>query len=80
MSERTLGSHRTEHTAFIFFDQLLKMKGTDASWKDDQETPAQFADYSDDESEQKSRRKNKNATYKPGIATVPLNYFLYKAA
>merc|ERR1719357_1097904 len=57
---------RTEHTAFIFFDQLLKMKGTDASWKDDQETPAQFADYSDDESEQKSRRKNKNATYKPG--------------
>ena len=69
MSERTLGAHRTEHTAFIFFDQLLKMKGTDASWKDDQETPAQFADYSDDESEQKSRRKNKNATYKPGIAT-----------
>ena len=58
------------------------MKGTDASWKDDQETPALFADYSDDESEQKSRRKNKNATYKPGIATntVPLNYFLYKAA
>jgi len=57
---------RTEHTAFIFFDQLLKMKGTDASWKDDQETPAQFADYSDDESEQKSRKKNKTATYKPG--------------
>ena len=52
------------------------MKGTDASWKDDQETPAQFADYSDDESEQKSRKKNKNATYKPGIVTntVPLNY------
>ena len=76
MSEHTLGAPRTEHTAFIFFDQLLKMKGTDASWKDDQETPAQFADYSDDESEQKSRRKNKNATYKPGIATntVPLNY------
>jgi len=50
---------RTPHTSFIFFEQLLKMKGTDASWKDDQETPAAFADYSDDEAERAAKNKNK---------------------
>ena len=33
---------RTEHTAFVFLGQLLKLKGTDASWKGDEEVPSKF--------------------------------------
>ena len=33
---------RTEHTAFVFLGQLLKLKGTDASWKGDDEVPGKF--------------------------------------
>ena len=33
---------RTEHTAFVLLGQLLQLKGTDASWKADEEVPAKF--------------------------------------
>ena len=33
---------RTEHTAFVFLGQLLNLKGTDASWRNDEEVPAKF--------------------------------------
>ncbi|XP_057309720.1 RNA-binding protein 33-like isoform X2 [Hydractinia symbiolongicarpus] len=51
-------------TKYVFLEQLRKLKGSDASWKDDCEPPPEFLDYSDDEeerrvkSEQKKRRKN----------------------
>jgi rRNA processing protein Gar1 len=41
----------SKHTQYVFLQQLLKMKGTDASWMDDAEVPPEFADFSDDENE-----------------------------
>lgn len=38
------------------------MKGTDASWKDDTEVPAEFADFSDDETECFHRFGNRKLT------------------
>jgi H/ACA ribonucleoprotein complex non-core subunit NAF1 len=39
----------------------LKWKGSDASWKDDNEVPPKFQDYSDDEKEQKvSKRRTRD--------------------
>jgi len=49
---------RTEHTAFIFLDELMKLKGSDASWENDKEPPPSHIDYSDDEEERRARRKN----------------------
>lgn len=48
---------RTEHTSFIVLKDLMKQKGCDASWEDDIEPPADFAEYSDDEEEMKARRE-----------------------
>ena len=50
---------RTEHTSFVFVEQLRKMKGSDASWKDDIEPQNEHIDYSDDEEEKSSRRTRK---------------------
>ena len=47
---------KTEHAAFVFVEQLRRMKGSDASWKNDKEPPQRFLDYSDDEEEREARR------------------------
>lgn len=50
---------KTEHTTFVFLEQLMKMKISDASWKDDEEPPIQFLDYSDDEEESRAKKEIK---------------------
>ncbi|XP_044272312.1 H/ACA ribonucleoprotein complex non-core subunit NAF1 [Tribolium madens] len=49
----------SKHTQYVFLQQLLKMRGSDASWMDDTEVPPEFADYSDDENECYHRFGNK---------------------
>ena len=46
---------RTRHTAFVFLDSLIKMRGSDASWEHDQEPPEGCLDYSDDEEERRAK-------------------------
>jgi len=46
-----------EFTAYVFLDQLMKLKISDASWKDDEEPPPQFLQYSDDEEERKAKQE-----------------------
>lgn len=55
---------QTEYTSYVMVSQLMKMKGSDASWKHNNEPPPQFLDYSDDEAEKlaKKERKTKNRT------------------
>ncbi|RZC33763.1 H/ACA ribonucleoprotein complex non-core subunit NAF1 [Asbolus verrucosus] len=48
----------SKHTQYVFLQQLLKMKGSDASWVGDTECPVEFADYSDDENECHQRHGN----------------------
>jgi len=50
---------KTEHTTFVFLEQLMKMKISDASWCNDEELPPDFQEYSDDEQESKARQKKK---------------------
>jgi len=52
-------SPKSEHTSFVFLEQLMKMKISDASWKDDEEPPPQFIEYSDDEQEREAKRERK---------------------
>ncbi len=47
-----------EHTSFVFLSQLLELKGSDASWKHNQEVPDKFRDFSDDEEERMHKRKS----------------------
>ncbi|XP_054636289.1 H/ACA ribonucleoprotein complex non-core subunit NAF1 [Dunckerocampus dactyliophorus] len=57
-----------EYTGYILIQQLQLLKGSDASWKNDQEPPEEALDYSDDEKEQQAKRvknskkKQKNYT------------------
>ncbi|XP_014252663.1 H/ACA ribonucleoprotein complex non-core subunit NAF1 [Cimex lectularius] len=51
---------KTEHTKYIFTSQLLKEKGSDASWINNEEPPPQCLDYSDDEQERKAKQKFNN--------------------
>ncbi|XP_051801620.1 H/ACA ribonucleoprotein complex non-core subunit NAF1 isoform X2 [Acanthochromis polyacanthus] len=53
-----------EYTEYILTQQLKLLKGSDASWKNDQEPPEEALDYSDDEKEQEAKRKVKNAKKK----------------
>ncbi|XP_026466936.1 H/ACA ribonucleoprotein complex non-core subunit NAF1-like [Ctenocephalides felis] len=50
---------KTEHTSFIFLPDLIKHKGSDASWIDDIEPPEKHLDYSDDEQERAARNAKK---------------------
>uniref|UniRef100_A0A1B6MTW3 H/ACA ribonucleoprotein complex non-core subunit NAF1 n=1 Tax=Graphocephala atropunctata TaxID=36148 RepID=A0A1B6MTW3_9HEMI len=54
---------KTKYTNYVFLAQLMKLKGSDASWEDDVEPPEIHLEYSDDEQEQrakKKRSKNRN--------------------
>ncbi|XP_055920066.1 H/ACA ribonucleoprotein complex non-core subunit NAF1 [Eupeodes corollae] len=50
---------RTEHTQFVVLANLMKVRGSDASWENDVEPPPRFIDYSDDEEERSARRPNR---------------------
>ena len=50
---------RTEHTNFVFLGELMKIRGSDASWKNDKEPPAYQMEYSDDEAERQAKRAHK---------------------
>ncbi|PNF32837.1 hypothetical protein B7P43_G04336 [Cryptotermes secundus] len=47
---------KTQHTSYVFVPDLLRIKGSDASWEDNNEPPPRFLDYSDDEGERRARR------------------------
>ncbi|XP_075994591.1 uncharacterized protein naf1 [Genypterus blacodes] len=53
-----------EFTGFIRTQQLRQLKGSDASWKDDQEPPAEALDYSDDETERDAKKKKQTSVKK----------------
>ena len=48
-----------ELTNYVFIEQLMAMKISDASWVNDEEPPPQFLEYSDDEEEQKAKKELK---------------------
>jgi len=50
---------KTEYASFVMVSQLLNMKGSDASWKDNNEPPADCVDYSDDEAEKLAKKSRK---------------------
>ena len=49
---------KTTHTSFIILSDLMRTRGSDASWQNDCEPPDRYLDYSDDEKE-RSARKNR---------------------
>lgn len=46
-------------TKFVFTDSLKNVKGSDASWEDNNEPPEKHLDYSDDESERRAKAKQR---------------------
>jgi len=50
---------KTEHTTFVFLEQLMNMKISDASWFNDEEPPPHFIEYSDDEEERSAKKERK---------------------
>ncbi|KAF5291547.1 hypothetical protein FQR65_LT01860 [Abscondita terminalis] len=50
----------TEHTQYVFLKELMKIKGSDASWRGDNEVPVEFVDFSDDEAEYSFSKQNLN--------------------
>ncbi|XP_055625197.1 H/ACA ribonucleoprotein complex non-core subunit NAF1 [Toxorhynchites rutilus septentrionalis] len=50
---------QTEHTSFIILSDLMRHRGSDASWLDDHEAPAYALDYSDDEEERRARGRGR---------------------
>ncbi|GBP10446.1 hypothetical protein EVAR_76313_1 [Eumeta japonica] len=50
---------KSDHTNYVFLSELMRIKGSDASWRDDVEPPPSQLDYSDDEEEQKANRAKK---------------------
>jgi len=56
----------TEYANFILVSKLMQIKGSDASWKDNNEPPPQFIDYSDDEAERQAKKKKEKEKYTKG--------------
>ncbi|NXH28925.1 NAF1 protein, partial [Myiagra hebetior] len=48
-----------DFTQYIFAERLKQEKGSDASWKNDQEPPPDVLDFSDDEKEREAKQKKK---------------------
>ncbi|KFQ38919.1 H/ACA ribonucleoprotein complex non-core subunit NAF1, partial [Mesitornis unicolor] len=48
-----------DFTQYIFTEKLKQEKGSDASWKNDQEPPPEALDFSDDEKEREAKQKKK---------------------
>lgn len=53
---------QTEHTSFIILSDLMRQRGSDASWLDDHEAPDYALDYSDDEEERRARGRNRTSS------------------
>ncbi|XP_071107831.1 H/ACA ribonucleoprotein complex non-core subunit NAF1-like isoform X1 [Haliotis cracherodii] len=51
-----------EYTQFVFVEQLKKIKGSDASWENNNEPPSWCMEFSDDEDEKRVKSKNRNKT------------------
>ncbi|CAG4987329.1 unnamed protein product [Parnassius apollo] len=49
----------SEHTSYVFVNDLMKVKGSDASWVHDVEPPPSQIDFSDDEEERRAKKANK---------------------
>lgn len=56
-----IAPRRTDHTNYVFLAELMKVKGSDASWLNDIEPPPHQVDYSDDEEERRAKRQSKQA-------------------
>ncbi|CAG9857791.1 unnamed protein product [Phyllotreta striolata] len=54
---------KSVYTKYVFVKDLLRMKGTDASWIGDQEPPSDEMDSSEDEIEQESRKRTHNGGF-----------------
>lgn len=54
---------KTEYSNYILVSQLMKIKGSDASWRDNNEPPCEFLDYSDDEAEKLAKKKRRQKNY-----------------
>ncbi|KFM60182.1 H/ACA ribonucleoprotein complex non-core subunit NAF1, partial [Stegodyphus mimosarum] len=50
---------KTDITSYVFVEQLKNQKGSDASWKDNNEPPPEHIDYSDDEQENAAKKKRR---------------------
>ncbi|CAB3230157.1 unnamed protein product [Arctia plantaginis] len=50
---------KTQHTNYVFLSELMKIKGSDASWLNDIEPPPHQVEYSDDEEERKANKARK---------------------
>lgn len=50
---------KTEYASYVLVSQLMQLKGSDASWKHNNEPPQEFLDYSDDEAEKIAKKKRK---------------------
>ncbi|XP_065574498.1 H/ACA ribonucleoprotein complex non-core subunit NAF1-like [Artemia franciscana] len=61
---------RTEHSHFVLISQLMSMKGSDASGKNDMELPPSLQEFSDDEKEREARRKKKSQKHNNRIEIV----------
>ncbi|NWZ75977.1 NAF1 protein, partial [Poecile atricapillus] len=48
-----------DFTQYIFAEKLKQEKGSDASWKNDQEPPPEVLEFSDDEKEKEAKQKKK---------------------
>ncbi|XP_033752624.1 H/ACA ribonucleoprotein complex non-core subunit NAF1-like [Pecten maximus] len=50
---------KDDYTKYVFVTFLKSLKGSDASWKDDNEPPEKYMEYSDDEEERASKSKSR---------------------
>ncbi|NWS33960.1 NAF1 protein, partial [Polioptila caerulea] len=50
-----------DFTQYIFAEKLKQEKGSDASWKNDEEPPPEVLDFSDDEKEREAKQKKKKS-------------------
>lgn len=55
----------SQHTSYVFLSELMKVKGSDASWLNDVEPPPHQVEYSDDEEERRARKAGKEQKQKP---------------
>ncbi|KAM4837303.1 H/ACA ribonucleoprotein complex non-core subunit NAF1 [Thomomys bottae] len=51
-----------DFTQYIFTEKLKQDRGSDASWKNDQEPPPEALDFSDDEKEKEAKQRKKSQT------------------
>lgn len=60
VGQKVFYDHRPENTSVVVLPNLMRQKGSDASWEHDVEPPAGCLDFSDDEEERNIRKAKKN--------------------